>query len=144
LRRRWIHRYRDTGEAVAYQGQYKLVPAGEEIGPVLGNVAVFSEEKVKELTNVYGTINVFDPQAGVGTLRSFAIKRLNNDAEYVMIYEWDNSKNHHLLDPPHDPEAWARSELGQQYERLRKEKEAYLAGVAERITNRNRKRAEQD
>lgn len=137
-------RDRDTGGAIAYRGQYKLVPAGQEIGPVLSNVPVFSEERVKELTYVYGTINVFDPLAGAGTLRTFTIKRLDNDAEYVMIYDWDNSKNHHLMEPPHDPEAWARSEMGQKYESLRKEKEAYLARVAERIAKRNQNRGEED
>lgn len=143
----WVRtelRDRDTGDAIAYQGQYKLVPAGQEIGPVVSNVPVFSEEQVKEVIDVYGTINVFGPPAGAGSLRSFTIKGLENDAEYVMIYEWDNSKNHHLMEPPHDPEAWARSELGQKYESLRKEKEAYLARVAERIANRNQKRGEQD
>ena len=58
-----------------------------------------------------------------------------------MIYEWDNSKNHHLMDSPQDPEAWAQSELGQKYENLRKEKEAHLERVAERIANR---KGEQD
>ncbi len=61
-----------------------------------------------------------------------------------MVYEWDNSKNHHLMDPPHDPEAWAQSELGQKYESLRKEKEEHLARVAERIANRNKKWGEQN
>ncbi|NNL50431.1 MAG: hypothetical protein HKO73_06400 [Woeseiaceae bacterium] len=139
-----VLRDRDTGEAIAYQGQYKLVPAGQEIGPILSNVPVFSEEQVKEQTYVYGTIKVLDPLAGAGTLRSFTIKRLDNDAEYVMIYEWDNSKNHYLMEPPHDPAAWAESELGQKYESLRKEKEAYLAQVAERIAKRNQSRGAQD
>ena len=52
LRVRTELRDRNTGEAIAYQGQYKLVPAGEEIGPVLSNVPVFSEERVEEISIV--------------------------------------------------------------------------------------------
>jgi len=144
LRIRTDLRDRTTGNAIAYQGQYKLVPAGQEIGPVLSDVPVFSEEQVKEQTYVYGTVNVLDPLAGAGNLLSFTIKPLDNDAEYVMIYEWDDSKNHHLMEAPHDPEAWARSDLGQKYEGLRKEKEAYLARVAERIAERNQSHGTQN
>lgn len=135
-------RDRNTGEAIAYQGQYELLPAGQEVGPAFSNVPVFSAQHVEELTYVNGTINVIEPLAG--TWRSFTIKRLDNDADYVMIYEWDKSRNHHRMEAPHDPEAWALSELGQKYESLRVEKEAYMQRVAERIAKRNQDRGEQD
>lgn len=135
---------RASGETIGYQGQYQIMPGGEEVGPVFSNVPVFAEEKVEEITIVYGNINVADTAGMPGLHRTYTIKPLDKDPEYVMIYEWDNSKNHHLMDPPHDPDAWDKSELGQKYARLREEKEAYLAKVAERIAERNRQRQEQD
>ena len=122
----WVHAEltdRISGEAVAYHGQYKIVPAGEVFGPVLSNVPVFSEEQVVEIISVYGDINVIDPAAAPAPYRTFTIKRLDDDPEYVMIYEWDISKNHHLMEAPRDPVAWSQSELGRKYARLREEKE---------------------
>jgi hypothetical protein len=127
-----------TGKYTRIPADYEIVPAGSEIGDVFSNVPIFREEDVEIVTQVYGTINVLDDPSSQGKHRSYTIKLLENDAEYVMVYEWDNSKNHHLMEPPNDPEAWAQSELGQKYERLRKEKEEYMADVAERIAQRNK------
>jgi hypothetical protein len=94
---------------------------------------------VRSFDSVGGSITD-EPSGPFGEFsgRVYTIKPLNHNPQYVMIYEWDNSKNHHLMDPPHDPEAWALSELGQRYERLRMEKEAYLAEVAARIAQRKK------
>ena len=94
---------------------------------------------VRSFDSVSGSITD-EPSGPFGEFsgRVYTIKPLNHNPQYVMIYEWDNSKNHHLMDPPHDPEAWALSELGQRYERLRIEKEAYLAEVAARIAQRKK------
>ena len=141
----WVQTYfrdRRPDESIAYQGQFIGVPDGQDAESALSNVPVFVEEQVKEISGVYGHIYVFDPVSGTSPLRAFTIKRPDNDSEYVMIYEFDNSKNDHLTDAPHDPVAWAQSELGQKYARLREEKEAYLAGVAKRIAERNKKRGD--
>ena len=131
-------RDRESGYAVAHQGQYKVSPAGDDVGQEFSNVPVYSAQQVKEITDIHGSINLIDPAAAPVPYRTFTIRRLDNDPEYVMIYEWDNSKDHHLTDLPHDPVAWEQSELGKKYARLRKEKEAYLAKVTERIAQRTK------
>lgn len=128
---------RDSGAAIAYQGQYQVVPAGDGVSEWVSDVPVFPNDRVREVTSVHGEINVVDLGATPVMYRTFTIRPLEENPEYVMIYEWDNSKNHHLMEPPNDPEAWAKSELGQRYAKLRKEKEAYLSQVAERIAERN-------
>jgi len=138
LRLNGVVKDKNTGEYGQLPADYEIIPAGQEIGDVFGNVPVFRGEDIEIVTQVSGTISSLNNLTGSGAPRSYSIKPLANDAEYVMIYEWDNSKNHHLMEPPHDPETWALSELGQKYERLRKEKDAYLAKVAARIAQREK------
>lgn len=133
-----VFKDRRTGKYSPVPAAYKIVASREEIGDVMTNVPVLREEDVEIVTQVYGTVNTFDDPTSPGRPRSYTIKLLENDADYVMVYEWDNAKNHHHMEPPADPEAWAKSERGQKYERLRKEKEAYLARVAERISEREK------
>ena len=142
LRIKRVFKDRHTGKYTQIPANYEIVPAGGEIGDVFTNVPILKEEDVEIVMQVYGTISTFDDPSGSGKPRSYTIKLLENDAEYVMVYEWDNSKNHHLMDSLHDPEAWAQSELGQKYESLRKQKEAHLAQVAERIAKRNKDQGE--
>jgi len=69
--------------------------------------------------------------------RVYTIKPLNHNPQYVMIYEWDNSKNHHFLDGPHDPEAFEKSALGKKFKALREDKSRHMQEAADRIAERN-------
>lgn len=135
-----------TGEYSVIPAEYETLPIGHAIGERFGFIPVVRED-VEIITKVYGSIGTsMSPDAmRLGKPHYYTIMPLYNDAEYVIIYEWDNSKNHHLLDQsPDDVEAYEQSEMGQRYRQLREEKADYMARVAERIANRDKNKEQQE
>lgn len=132
-----------TGEYVVVPADFETLPTGHNIGERVGTVPVVPED-VEVITKVYGSISTSRfPEALVqGKPHDYSIKPLYNDVEYVIIYEWDVSKDYHLLEALEDSGAFEQSEMGQRYKQLREDKAAYMARVSERIANRNKSKEE--
>ncbi|MDH3430099.1 MAG: hypothetical protein OEM60_01280 [Gammaproteobacteria bacterium] len=128
-----------SGEYVALPANYERLAPGQSPGDRFGDAPVIPAD-ADIIYRVYGSI-AQDPSraaANGAARREFSIKPLYNDPGYVLIYEWDSSKDHHLLEPPADPEAFEASPLGQEYMRLREEKAAHMQRVEERIAARKK------
>lgn len=128
-----------TGDFMALPADYEQLAPGELPGERFGSAPVIPAD-ADVIHRVYGSV-LNDPSRGAvnaAARREFTIKPLNEDPGYVLIYEWDSSKDHHLLEPPADPAAFEASPLGQKYKRLREDKAAHMKRVAERIAARQK------